>query len=153
VLVILVKRGGLCPGAVVAAVALALLNAACGSSTASPAAPAPTSPTTETLASTLGAQQSAFRTFTVSQAGTVSVTLVSDGPPTIPFGLGLGIESGAGSPSTAGCNLLTAVNTVPGDAAQITAPVDAGSYCAGIYDIGNIGSGGIVSFSVRIVHP
>ena len=149
-----VKRGGLCPGAVVAAVALALLNAACGnnSTTASPAAPTPTSPATETFASTLTAQGAAFRTFTASQAGNVSVTLVSDGPPTIPFGLGLGIQGGVSSPSTAGCNLTIALNTAPGDIAQITAPVDAGSYCAGIYDIGNIGSG-TVNFSVQIVHP
>ena len=146
-----VKQGGGCPGAVVAAVALAFLSAACGSTT-TPAAPTPTSPTTETLASTLGAQEAAFRTFTVAQAGTVSVTLISDGPPTIPFGLGLGVQSGVSSPSTAGCNLLTRVNTMPGNTAQITAPVDAGSYCAGIYDIGNIGSG-TVNFSVQIVHP
>ena len=146
-----VRRGGGCPGAAVAAVALAFLSAACGS-TPTPAAPTPTSPATETLASTLGAQQSAFRTFTASQAGTVSVTLVSDGPPTIPFGLGLGIQGGVSSPGTAGCNLTIALNTAPGDIAQITAPVDAGSYCAGIYDIGNIGSG-TVNFSVQIVHP
>jgi hypothetical protein len=124
-----------------------LLNAACGSSTPSPAAPTPVSPTTETFASTLAVQGTAFRTFTVSQAGTVSVTLVSDGPPTIPFGLGLGVRAGA-----TGCNLTTAVTTMPGDTAQITAPVDAGAYCAGIYDIGNIPSGE-VNFSVRIVHP
>jgi hypothetical protein len=135
--------------AVVAAFALAWLNAACGSSGSptSPAAPATTSPTTETFASALTAQGAAFRTFTVSQAGTVSITLVSDGPPVIPFGLGLGIRTGA-----TGCNLTAAVNTMPGDTAQITAPVDPGSYCAGIYDIGNIASGG-VNFSVRIVHP
>jgi hypothetical protein len=144
-----VRQAGSSPRAIVAAVATALLSAACGSngSTASPAAPTTTAPTTETFASVLTAKGAAFRTFTVSQAGTVSITLVSDGPPTIPFGLGLGIRIGA-----TGCNLAAAVNTMPGDTAQITAPVDPGSYCAGIYDIGNIGSGE-VNFSVRIVHP
>jgi hypothetical protein len=125
-----------------------LLSAACGSSsTPSPAAPTPVSPTTETFASAIAARGAAFRTFTVAQAGTVSVTLVSDGPPTIPFGLGLGIRAGVTD-----CNLTTALNTMPGDTAQITALVDAGSYCTGIYDIGNIPSGE-VNFSVRIVHP
>ncbi len=138
----------LCPRAILAAAVLALLGAACGSSgTTTPAAPTPTSPTTETFASAITAQGTAFRVFTVSQAGTVSVTLVSDGPPAIPFGLGVGVRAGA-----TGCNLNTAVNTMPGDTAQITVPVDAGSYCTGIYDIGNVPPGG-VNFSVRIVHP
>ena len=137
-----------CPRAILAAVALTLLGSACGSSgTTTPAAPTTTSPTTETFASMITAQGAAFRVFTVPQAGTVSVTLVSDGPPTIPFGLGLGVRAGA-----TGCNLNTAVTTMPGDTAQITVQVDAGSYCTGIYDLGNVPPGGM-NFSVRIVHP
>jgi hypothetical protein len=41
---------------------------------------------------------------------------------------------------------------MPGNTAQITDPVDGGSYCAGVYDIGNIPSGGM-NFSVSIIHP
>jgi hypothetical protein len=41
---------------------------------------------------------------------------------------------------------------MPGDAARITTSVDASSYCAGIYESGNIGSSD-ANFSVRIIHP
>ena len=130
--------------------AVALIGSACGNSTTSPTSPAPaTSPSTETLTGTMARNGTAIRTFTAAQAGTVSVTLASAGPPpTIVLGLGLGIRSSTG----ADCLFTRTVNTPAGSGPQLTAPVDAGQYCAGAYDLGTIGPAGI-TVSITVTHP
>jgi hypothetical protein len=90
---------------------------------------------------------SAVRTFTASAAGTVTVTLTSTAPATL-VGLGIGIPGSA----TGGCDMTTSVTTSGGSAPQISASVDAGTFCAGAFDRGTVGSGGVL-VSITIVHP
>jgi len=49
--------------------------------------------------------------------------------------------------------MTATVNTSGGPGApQISAPVGAGDFCAGTFDLGTVASGGVV-VSVTIVHP
>jgi hypothetical protein len=140
----------------VALLAVAVLGAACGNNdTTTPTTPtAPTSPVTESLNGSMAQNGTAIRTFTATQSGTVSVTLSSvtlssAGPPAnIALGLGIGIPATTGTD----CKFSQTVNTPAGAAAQLTAAVDAGTYCAGAYDIGNVGPNG-VTVTVTVTHP
>jgi hypothetical protein len=128
----------------------AMLGAACGNDTTTPTTPtAPTSPVTETLNGSMAKGGIAVRTFTATQSGTVSVTLTSVVPSSgIVLGLGIGIPVA----NSADCRFSQTVNTPAGAAVQLTAAVDAGTYCAGAYDIGNVGSDG-VTVTVTVTHP
>lgn len=120
---------------------------ACGDS-ATMTSPTPISPVTETFVSRITMGGGASRAFVVPQAGTVSVTLTDVGPPAgVVVGLGLGIPRS----DNVSCNLSQAVLTAGSPSAQLTATVEAGTYCARIYDVGNLT--GDVSFSITIVHP
>jgi hypothetical protein len=141
------------PWSAAALLAFTVLGAACGNNdttTTTPTTPtAPPSPATEILSGTMAPNGTATRTFTASKSGTVSVTLTAAGPPSsIVLGLGLGIRAATGLD----CEFTTTVNTPAGAAAQLTATVDAGTYCAGAYDIGNVGPGG-VTVTVSVTHP
>ena len=66
--------------AIVAAIGVASLTSACGNDTpTTPTPSAPTSPTTSTFSSRLTAKGAVSRSFTATQAGTVSVTLTNSG--------------------------------------------------------------------------
>ncbi len=119
-----------------------LLCAACGGNNTPSSTTAPT-PT----AGPMAPKGSLVRSFTASAAGTVTVTLNSTAPATI-VGLGIGIPGGAAG----GCDMTSTVNTAGGSAPQISASVDAGDFCAGAFDRGTVGSGGVV-VSITIVHP
>lgn len=131
-----------------AACLLALCSAGCGNDSTTTA---PTTTTaaggTSTLTSSVQPNGGSFRFFTASQAGTVNVTLVATNPPGVALGLGLGIPG----VNNIGCT-LSVVTRATGGAASLTVPVDAGSYCAGVYDLGTLSEGG-VGFEVRIVYP
>jgi len=114
------------------AVAAALAFAACGGSSTTTAT-SPTAPTTtDTFTGTLGAGGVDLHNFTVSQAGTITVTLASVAPQgTITVGLGLG------QPSGTACSLISTDETARmGSVEQGT--VGVGSYCVEIYDLGNV---------------
>jgi hypothetical protein len=103
--------------------------------------------TTETFSGSLLQQSSNLFTFTVSQAGAVSVTLTSLGPTSVVVGLGLGTPNG-----TTSCTLTSANPTATaGATAQITVTETPGSYCVDIYDVGNLTTPS--TFSITIVHP
>jgi hypothetical protein len=129
--------------------ALALSAAACGNdtSTAAPTAPAPAAGT-ETLTGQLAPGGVALHQFTASAAGTVSVTLSATDPPSTLVGLGLGIPG-----SNVGvCDLTKMIQTRAGASAQLTASVEAGTYCAGAFDVGGLSPNGVlVTYSVA--HP
>ncbi len=137
--------------AVLAVALFSLFSAACSNNsntTTAPSAPAP-SPATETLTGSMAPKGTAIRTFTATKSGTVSVTFASTIPASaIVLGLGVGIRAATG----ADCNFSQTVNTSAGNAPQLTVSVDAGTYCAGVYDIGNIGPNGI-TVSVTVTHP
>src|SRR5215475_5973374 len=107
--------------------AIALLCTACGNDTSTPTAPTPppAGPGTETMNAVM------------APAGTVTVALNGTSPTTV-VGLGIGIPGGA----FGGCDMTATVNTSGGPGApQITAPVGAGDFCAGTFDLGTVASG------------
>jgi hypothetical protein len=61
--------------------------------------------------------------------------------------LGLGV----GAPLATDCNTTSSVNAAPGLTAQLTSTLSPATYCARIYDVGNLTAS--VNFTVRIVHP
>lgn len=135
------------------AAAVGLLGAACTSTTA-PTEPDSkiTDPTfaTETFSGTLQAQGTNFYSFFVTQAGPVGLTLAAVQTPggaalSIPVGIGWGIPAGTG------CARSASQITPPGLAAQLTVTLNPGTYCAAVFDSGNLSSA--VSFAMRIRHP
>jgi hypothetical protein len=134
--------------AVVAVVGL--LTAACGNdSTTAPTTP--TGPSTEVFSGTLDAQGSSFYSFTTTTSGQVSITLASlvatQPGPALNSALGLGV----GAPLGTDCNVTSSVNTAPGLTAQLVTTLPPATYCARVYDIGNLTAS--LNFTVRIVHP
>ena len=138
------------PRLVLAAVVLAtsLSIAACGDDDP-PTTPTPTpTTTTVTFASNLAMGGASSRSFDVTRAGTVSVTLVSvNNGTTLRVGLGVGIPFADG----AGCVLSRSVETVPGNTAQLELAVDVGKFCVQIYDPGTLST--VVPFSINLVYP
>jgi hypothetical protein len=130
----------------------ALVSAGCGDSSQSTTAPSTTTPSTATelFVGALAPMGSGFYSFTVSQAGTVGITLVSvtSGSrvpvPAAVVGLGFGVPSGTG------CGTTTSLNTTAALSAQITNSSAAGIYCVEIHDLGNLTDA--VTFVIRIVH-
>lgn len=132
----------------IAAIGLAILCSGCNllQDSTSPST-TPTS-TTETFSGTLGVKSSNFFTFTVSNAGTVNVTLTALGPTaTVAVGLGIGTPSG-----TTSCTLSSFTSSaVAASTPQITVTENPGSYCAQISDVGNLTTPS--TFTISIVHP
>lgn len=109
----------------------------------------PTSPEkTETFATNLPVQGVVTRTMTVTQPGTLKVTLQSIGPPSnAVVGLGLGLWR----PDGTGCSLSQSLNTPAGSAPQISALVEPGTYCVKVFDTGTLGNP--VAFSIQLIYP
>jgi hypothetical protein len=129
-------------GVAVACAACNLLN-----DVFSPSSSTSSSTTTpDTFNGTLSVQGSNLFTFTVAQAGTVSVTL-STLSASVAVGLGIGTPSG-----TASCTLTTSnASAVAGSTAQIVVTENPGSYCVSIYDVGKLT--GPATFTVSVAHP
>jgi hypothetical protein len=98
----------------------------------------------ETFASHLAVNGNSTRTFTVAGGGNVTATLDSVSPSRV-IGFGIGIWRF----DTPSCNLSAVVNSSGG--AQFAMPVDQGTYCIKVFDVGNLTD--VASFSVSIVHP
>jgi len=132
------------------ALAIALFCAACGNdeptTPTTPTTP-PAGPGTQSFNAIMAPGGTAVRTFTASAAGTVTVTLNSTSPATV-VGLGIGIPGTA----TGGCDMTSTVTASGGSAPQLSAPVSAGDFCAGTFDLGTVGSNGVL-VSMTIVHP
>jgi hypothetical protein len=134
----------------VALLAFAAICTACSNDNNPSTPTTPTTPTgtvTETLNGIMAPNGTATRTFTARQAGTVTVQLARVDP-SATVGLGIGIRGATG----ADCKFTQTVNTQAGTTAQLTASVDLGTYCAGAYDIGNVGQGG-ATVTVTVTHP
>ena len=129
------------------ALASALILAGCDDDPPTTPTPTPTT-TTVTFASNLAMGGSSTRSFDVSRAGVVSVTMTMVGNSnTLRAGLGLGIPLADGS----GCVLSRSVETVAGTTAQLELAVDIGKYCLQIYDPGTLTS--VVPFSITLIYP
>ena len=130
------------------AVAAAVVSSACNDA-ASPTAPSSaTSPVTVVYDTQLYPRGAASRTLSVAQAGNVVLTLTSVRPDSsVSLGVGLGIPRADGG----GCHLSQSVSTASGAAPQLSATVDAGTYCVKVFDLGTLTDA--VSFAITIVHP
>lgn len=112
----------------------------------------PTAPTPDTallqreFSSALIPGGSASRDFEMTTAGTIAVTLKTTTPPGVVIGVGIGIPRANGS-----CAASAGVETVAGDAAQISVTAQAGSYCAKVYDPGTLPAP--VPFTISISRP
>jgi hypothetical protein len=124
----------------------------------------PTSPTTTTTPTTTTAASPAFfedwvdtvqvgserfYSFTVTQYGTVNVTLSRVAgqyvPSTVTMGLGLG------TPTAETCATTTNVSIQAGSSPQITGAYNPGVYCVKINDVGNLFSA--ANFTINIAYP
>jgi hypothetical protein len=104
------------------------------------------SATTDAFGGTLVVGGSSFFTFTVSQAGSVSVTLTSLAG-TTPVGVGIGTPNG-----TTSCTVTTSSqSTTAGASAQVTANENPGTYCVSVFDPGTLQVS--TTFAVSVVHP
>jgi hypothetical protein len=129
-----------------ASLLLAASTLACGDSTT--AASTTTTTTTENFNSVLAVGGNTSRAFTMTTAGTITVTLTTFGSGTQKAGLGIGVPTAAlGSP----CSVTQSTITTAGASPQITTTADAGTYCVQIYDTGSIV--GDTGFQIAIVHP
>lgn len=142
----LAKRGAM-------AAAVCLTAMACSSTTAPTEADSGITPLefrTETFAGTLQTKGNAFYSFVVTQAGPAGLTLAAVQTPggaalATPLGIGVGIPSGTG------CARSSSQTAPPGLAAQLTLTLNPGTYCAAVFDTGNLTSA--VNFAMRIRHP
>ena len=135
----------------------AVSAAACAdnTTTTTPTTTTPTTPTppplvypaTSTLETQLFVDGAVSRTFTTSKAGTVSVTLTHAGADGTTVGLGVGIPQGA----LASCTLATSITTAASSTPQFNVPVDTGSYCVTVYDVGTLTD--TITFDLTIVYP
>jgi hypothetical protein len=134
--------------------ALVLLCAGCGgNSTTSPSNTTTTTPSvaTERFDAILEPGNSAFYSFTVTAAGSVSINLASLSPLDRPGLLPALMELGYGVPEGEECTVTKTIRTGPGLTSQLTDTLTNGTYCANLRDIGNLKQP--VNFSLRITHP
>ncbi len=133
--------------AIALAIVAALISGGCNllDDSSSPSSPSPAT-STETFNGSVGVQGTSRTTFTVAQAGVVSVTLATMSP-SAAMGLGIGTPNG-----TTACS-LTSSNTsaIAGSSPQLTVTEQPGSYCVSVYDVGNLT--GVATFTVTVAHP
>ena len=130
--------------------------AACGDDN-TPTSPSATTPTetaaepsvTEEFVGTMSVNGARFYAFEVGTYGTVNVTLDRVGgggvPTTVWVGLGVGVPEGVD------CSTTTSLSTQSGTGPHVSTTLAAGTYCARIYDIGNLAAP--APFAVTIAHP
>jgi hypothetical protein len=135
------------------------LLTAIGCSDDTPTSPTDTSTTTTATAAppafteefndTVGVGGAVFYSFTVTQYGTVNVSLTSVSgqyvPSTVTMGLGLG------RPEAEGCATTQQISTPSGTGPQLTAVYEPGVYCVKVSDVGNLFSA--ATFAVTIAFP
>ena len=108
-------------------------------------------PTTSvSFSGTLAVNAAAFYSFDVTHYGTVNLTLQNVGgvtgvPESVWVGLGIGVPDGTD------CSTTTSLNTQAGSGPHVSSVLSAGTYCARIYDVGNLAAP--TPFNVLIAHP
>jgi hypothetical protein len=104
---------------------------------------------TETFTGTVPVSGSRFYAFDVSTFGTVTVTLDRIGGGTVPTSVWVGV--GLGVPEGTDCSTSTSVNTQSGAGPHVNTTLSAGTYCARVYDIGNLAAP--APFAITLAHP
>lgn len=126
----------------------------------------PTSPTTDTTTTTTATTEATpvftedwmdtlavggerFYSFTVTQYGTVNVSLTSVSgqyvPSTVTVGMGLG------TPIAETCSTISSISTPAGTGPQLTGAYNPGVYCVIVWDLGNLFSA--ARFSIKVAYP
>lgn len=123
--------------------ALALLASACGSGNTS-TAPSTTTITSENWSGVLAPGGASSRSFSVTNAGTITITMNQAGAT---VGLGVGLPRVTGGGCRVGVQVITGASSTP----QISTPADAGQYCVQVFDTGTLTDP--VPFNVKIDHP
>lgn len=133
------------------AVGLVLLVLSISACRDTPTSPSDTTtafpPYTVTFESTLAPGGTASRTFTARSDGIATLTLTSSTPMGITIGIGVGIPT----PSKSGCGLTRTALAQASSDSHVQVPVEAGSYCVAVYDVGEISQS--ARFSLTLVHP
>jgi hypothetical protein len=136
------RASGYWSPASVMALSAAMMLAGCGSDN-TPTTPSTSKTMTENWSSVVAPGGASTRSFTVSSAGAIVVTLTAG--PTVGLGVGLPRTSGGG------CRLGVSVNASPGTTPQINTQADAGQYCVQVYDLGTLTDP--IGFALKIEHP
>ena len=139
--------------ALVLAVLVALIVAACSDTPTSPTETTDTTSTVNTLqfARTLAPGESRFYSFTASRTGVASATLASVTTPPRNAAADVPIGVGIGRPAGTGCPTITSVTTNAALTTQVQYAVDQGIHCVNVYDPGTLSAG--VNFVVRFSYP
>ena len=128
--------------AVLAAIAAVLLIG-CGGNSGT--APSTTSTiTSENWSGVLAPGGTSSRSFTVTNTGTINLTMNSAGAT---VGLGVGLPRVTGG----GCRVGVQVITGPASNPQISTAAEAGQYCVQVFDTGTLTDP--IPFNVKIDHP
>lgn len=132
-------------------VSLAAGAAACSKdSTSDSTTPTPTPVTsTETFTGTINQLGQSVHSFTVSTAGSTTVTLTAVDPLTT---MALGVAIGTWSNSSCGTTIAYNENARTNITA-LSGTATAGSYCLKIYDSGNVPASWLVNYTIQVVHP
>jgi hypothetical protein len=131
----------------------ALMGLSCSNSNNNPTTPSatvttPTGPVSELFESTLATGGATTRSFVATQSGTTTVQLTNVSQ-NFKVGLGIGLANVSGTI----CALAVSVNTAGQSTPQLSVPVDAGTYCVEIFDVGNLPPKSLAAFSITVVHP
>ena len=128
---------------------IVVLESGCGFFSDDATSPTAVATVTETFSGTLAAQVSSVFVFSVTQSGTIAVTLTSLSPTTtVPVALGIGT-------STVGATTCTTTSSTPtataGSSPQITIDGQPGTYCIDIHNVGSVTTAS--TFTITVVHP
>ena len=104
---------------------------------------------TEEWIDTLAVGGERFYSFTVTQNGTVNVSLTSISGQYVPGTVTVGL--GTGTPSAETCAATSSISTQAGTGPQLTGTFSPGVYCVVIRDVGNLFSP--ARFAITIAYP
>ena len=127
---------------------LLVLSGACsGNSESTVTTPTPVT-TTDTFSGTLVQSGAVVHPFTVTAAGSVTISLTEVNPlATLALGVGIGTWDGAT------CSSMTNNTNARVGSAALLGTAGIGSYCVRVYDVGNIAADTSVTYTVQVVHP
>ena len=146
------------PAACLCSLVLTLLTAS-GCSGDTPTSPTSTTTTTtataatpiysEDFVGTVPVSGAVFYSFTVTQYGTVNVSLTSVSGQFVPSTVTLGLA--LGRPEAESCTPSNSISTQSGAGPQITGAYEPGVYCVRVSDVGNLFAA--AKFAVTIAFP
>lgn len=129
-----------------------LIAAGCSDSPTSPSDTSSTTTTTVTQSfeAVIGPGGSSFYSFTVSQAGTVTLMLASVTSGGRPAPQAVTLRIGIGTPAGEGCAVAQAIDAAPSLQPQFSVPVGAGISCISIADPGQLTA--TILAAIRFTH-